>query len=461
MNQKVKNILSIIATGILSFLGTNLLMGITIAMPKIIKQYQVSTDVAQLVNSGYSMLVGIFILMSPYLLKKFATPKLFKSAILLFLIGLLISGMAPNFALLLIGRLIQGIAAGISIPLMFNIIITKIPKQKRGLMIGTGTLLVTLGPALGPVYGSLVLKFLSIPWLFYLMIILVIISFLLGFKTIEPLYNLADTKIDLVSFLTLTFTLVFLTLGLSFLGSSKVPIIISIGALLISIGLGIYFFKRSAKISNPILNVEIFKNRAFLYQNIAFFLSQVTAPAVGFLLSIYMQTVGHQSGGIVSLILLPGSLLSAMISPYSGKLLDKIGAKKVISSGAMFFTIGLLLFSIGAYFYLSPLEALIFDVIFMLGMGLTTGNLQTSGISSLSNEQQSDGDAFFNSSQQYSGSVGTAMSGAILSLFQGLSGSYVLHTHTGTFVSFTSLLVLSVIADILLLLVFNHRTQKS
>lgn len=460
MTEKKKTLLAIIATGLLSFLGTNLLTGLNIAMPTIIKKYQIQTDLGQLTNSAYSLVVGICILLSPFLLKRFATSKLFRSAIGLFTLGLLISGLAPNFAVLLIGRIIQGIAAGISVPLMFNIIIAKVPKNTRGTFIGVGTLLLTMGPALGPLYGSFVLHFFSLPWLFWLMLIVVAVSFILGFNTVEPLGTPQKLHFDWGGFILIVVILSCLTFGLSFISSSTVSPVLTIGSLAVAVLTTVGFFKYSAHQTSPILNVNVFKNRAFREQNIAFFLSQIAPPAVGFLLSIYIQTVDHNSAMVAALVLLPGSLLSALISPVSGTLLDKLGAGKTIGLGSALFTLGLILFTISTSAHLGIWPAVIIYFIFMAGIGLTTGNLQTSGISSLTTQQQSDGDAFFNASQQYSGSVGTALSGTVLSAYQfgRLGNNLIIGTAKGTQMAFFLFLVLVLISDFFLFKVF--RTKK-
>lgn len=463
MTEKNKTLFAIVATGLLSFLGTNLLTGLNIAIPTIIKTYHIGTDVGQLVNSGYSLIVGIGILMSPYLLKRFSTAGLFRSAILIYIIGLLLSGWAPGFGILLVGRLIQGVAAGISVPLMFNIIIAKVPKNKRGTMIGVGTLLLTMGPALGPLYGSFVLRFFSLPWLFLLMLIVVGISFLLGFKTVEPLANPQKVRLDWGGFALIIIALGCLTFGLSFLSSPAVSPIISLGSLVIAVAVATWFLHHSAHSSHPILDVSVFKNRDFRDQNIAFFLSQIAAPAIGFLLSIYIQTVDHNTAMTAALVLLPGSLLSALIAPESGTLLDKLGAGKTIGLGAALFTLGLALFVLMTSQTMGVIVAAVIYFIFMSGMGLTTGNLQTSGISSLTTAQQSGGDAFFNASQQYSGSVGTAISGTVLSAFQaGRKGTdFIAGTASGTQLAFVVLLILILIGDLLLFKVLRPQHKAA
>ncbi|PWG00970.1 MFS transporter [Levilactobacillus bambusae] len=459
MGNKTKNIWAIIATGLLSFLGTNLLTGLSIAIPTIIKTDHVSTDVGQLINSGYSMMVGICILMSTYLLSRFSTKQLFQNSILLFILGLLLSGFAPNFWVLLIGRLITGIASGLSIPLMFNIILAKVPENNRGVMIGIGTLLVTMGPALGPVYGSLVMKAFGIPALFLFMLIIVAISWFLGFSTVEPISTIKSIKLDWPSTILLVLTLLSFTFGLSFLGSHQINAFIPITSVILAVVFTVFFFKRSTQISNPLLDVKVFRNSNFRNQNIAFFLSQVTAPAVGFLLSIYIQSVDLKSAFIASMVIFPGSLISAFLAPVGGKLLDKFGAAKIIGLGASFFTIGLLMFWLVSRGEMNAMTALSIDIIFMIGMGLSTGNLQTSGVNTLPNNEQSDGDAFFNASQQYSGGVGTALAGTILSAFQGSAhGSALLTgTHSGTSWAFCALFILAVISDWLLIRGFKSQ----
>lgn len=79
----------------------------------------------------------------------------------MFLLGLIVDATAPIFPVLLIGRVIQGIGTGIALPLMFNIILEQVPKGKVGTMMGVGSMITGIAPALGPTFGGIVLQELN------------------------------------------------------------------------------------------------------------------------------------------------------------------------------------------------------------------------------------------------------------------------------------------------------------
>src|SRR5699024_12653822 len=92
---------------------------------------------------------------------------------------------APIFPALLLGRIIQGLGTGIALPLMFNIILENVPESKIGLMMGLGTLITAVAPAVGPTFGGLVVSSLGWRYIFVILLPILIISFLLGIKNIE------------------------------------------------------------------------------------------------------------------------------------------------------------------------------------------------------------------------------------------------------------------------------------
>lgn len=63
----------------------------------------------------------------------FSKPNLVFAGLIFFTIGDLLSLISSNFTILMAGRLIQGIGTGIAIPLMFNLVLTKIPRERVGL----------------------------------------------------------------------------------------------------------------------------------------------------------------------------------------------------------------------------------------------------------------------------------------------------------------------------------------
>ena len=93
--------------------------------------------------------------------------------------------VAQAFPLLIVARIIQGIGSGVATPLMINIILEQSPRSKIGRLMGVGSLVITVAPAIGPTVGGAVTTVL--PWraIFVIAIPLVLIAACIGMKCIE------------------------------------------------------------------------------------------------------------------------------------------------------------------------------------------------------------------------------------------------------------------------------------
>lgn len=164
--KNIKLLPAIIATGMLSFAGVLIETAMNVTFPTLINEFGITTGQVQWVTTIYLLVISIFVPFSNYLLKTMSTRKLFVIANLLFTAGLLIDFLAMNFPILLVGRFLQGMSTGIALPLMFYIILTFSSPEKRGTMMGIGTMTTSIAPALGPTYGGILTAHLSwhYPW---------------------------------------------------------------------------------------------------------------------------------------------------------------------------------------------------------------------------------------------------------------------------------------------------------
>lgn len=104
-----------------AFVGMFSETSLNIALPQLIYALNISTASAQWLVTGYMLVIGIILPFSSLLTKWFSTRQLVIFGLSDFLLGAIISALAPNFALLLVGRMVQGIATGIILPLMFTL----------------------------------------------------------------------------------------------------------------------------------------------------------------------------------------------------------------------------------------------------------------------------------------------------------------------------------------------------
>lgn len=70
------------------------------------------------------LVIGILVPITALLIQWFTTRQMFLSAMILFLVGTVVCGIAPSFGVLLLGRIIQAIGTGLLLPVMMNTILT-------------------------------------------------------------------------------------------------------------------------------------------------------------------------------------------------------------------------------------------------------------------------------------------------------------------------------------------------
>lgn len=177
----------VVALSILTFLGILSETSLNIAYSTLMGEFSISADVVQWLTTGYLLLLSIAIPTSPFMVRTFPTKGLFVTAVALFSAGTVVGALAVNFPMLLTARLIMALGTGVSLPLLTNIILEKAPFDKRGMMLGLVSLVTCAAPAIGPVFGGLVMEFLNWHWIFYTMIPFLLISLVLGCATVPDI----------------------------------------------------------------------------------------------------------------------------------------------------------------------------------------------------------------------------------------------------------------------------------
>lgn len=446
---------AIFATGILSFSGVIIETSMNIAFPTLMKEFNLATNTVQWLTSIYLLTISIIVPLSANLKAHFKTKKLFITANLLYLSGLIIGACAPNFEFLLLGRIVEGLGTGIALPLMFNIIMEQVPKSRVGVMMGIGNMITGIAPALGPTFGGLVVTHLGWRWIFYIMIPFILISLVLGIGGIRQKSQLREVKFDLLSMLLIAIFFIGMILGFSNLSTGNYFAFNCLGAILIalvSLGLLVY---RSNRINDPVLDLNLFKNKFFAAHAIGFFLIQIISLGNAFLLPNYIQLVNGDSALIAGLVVLPAGFAGAFLAPFGGNLLDRYGARKPILIGSSFMLLELLIFTIFTS-NLSNLLILFIYIFYMGGMGMMMGCVMTDALDHLEKSEVTQGNAILNTLQEFAGAVGTSTTAAFVAFAQRKAGSKgAIPTAHGTHLAYIFLLVLVLI----IIAIFMKYTQ--
>ncbi|MDT6979757.1 DHA2 family efflux MFS transporter permease subunit [Levilactobacillus zymae] len=437
---------AVLATGLMSLSGVIVETAMNITFPTLMQQFHITTGTVQWMTTLYLLIVACIVPISSYLKRRFPLKRLFITANLLFIAGIVIDGLAPNFPLLLTGRAIQGFGTGIALPLMFNIILEQVPLSRLGLMTGIGTLVTAIGPAIGPTYGGILVTALNWRYIFWILVPFLVASFFVGVKTIRQVTPTRPEPFDWPSMLSIMVTFGGLIYGFSAVSSHAWLSLPVTGSLVLGlVGLA-YFSHRSLHLDTPLIHLQALQNKAFSGHLLAFFLLQIASLGLSFILPNYLQLVDQKTAFIAGLMVLPGSAVGACFAPIGGQILDHFGAKRPILLGLALAVLSLLGMTLLAQ-HLSAWLILSLYVIYMVGIGLGFGNLMTSGLQHLTGDLKADGNALMNSLQQFSGAVGTALVSAIIAASQAVAGSTTaLKTASGSQTALAVLVVTSAVA---------------
>jgi MFS transporter, DHA2 family, lincomycin resistance protein len=407
LTDKMKKILVIvmIAGCFFSTLNQTLL---NVALSDLMKTFEVEPTTVQWLATGFMLVNGILVPITAFLMKRFSTRQLFISSMLFLLIGSIVAACAMNFGMLLTGRMIQAAGAGIIIPLMMTVIVHLYPAEKRGAIMGKMGFAIIFAPAIAPTLAGFVVEYLSWRWLFLGLIPFVVLIILLAMKYLMNVQDGEKTKLDVLSVIYSTLGFGFLLYGFSSAGSLGWSSWIILTCIILGLLFTVVFGMRQLHSKEPLLNITVFKYGMFSVTTIVNVAITILMYADLILLPMYLQDGRGISAFEAGLILLPGAIINAFLSPVTGKLFDRFGAKPL-------FITGLLLIAISMYMVIdltsttTILFIVIRTIILRIGLAFITMPLNTAALNALPRELASHGSAVNNTARQLSGAIGTAV----------------------------------------------------
>lgn len=101
------------------------------ALPHIMRELNISENIAQWLVTGFMLVNGTMIPLTAYLMDRVKSKTLFIASMGTFLLGSIIAAIAPNFAVLMIARVVQAMGAGVIMPLMQFTLFSLFSKEKE------------------------------------------------------------------------------------------------------------------------------------------------------------------------------------------------------------------------------------------------------------------------------------------------------------------------------------------
>ncbi|MBL4935910.1 MFS transporter [Clostridium sp. YIM B02515] len=345
---------------------------VNVALPAMSKHLNVSMASIEWVVTSYLIIISASILMFGRLGDIKGKTKVFKFGIILFTFGSLLCGISNSLVILVASRVIQAIGAAASMATSQGIVTHVFPSNERGRALGLTGTFVALGSMVGPPLGGFIITVLSWKYIFLINVPIGILSFTLGMKTLPKEMNKLNEKLDFKGTILFAASIVLifgsLTQGQN-TGYNNPAIITGFVLAIVSMAA---FLIVEKKISMPLLDLEIFKNKLF---SLSIFCGFVTFIAIGssnIIQPFYLQDVKKLSPGTTGLIMMVYPIVLSVVAPVSGYISDKIGSEFLTFIGLLISSTGLLLMST-----LTQSSYLWILIIFVGAMALGNGLFQS------------------------------------------------------------------------------------
>ena len=372
--------------------------------------FGVDASVGQWLTTIYMLAMGIVVPVMTYLSQKLSARNIVYLAVGLFAAGALVDLLAPTFAVLVIGRVLQGLAAGMTIPLVQVVSMTRFPRERVGTMMGISGIAMGFAPNIGPLIGGVLVETWGWRSFFVLLLGIAAVLALANFLFVEKEDNPArPATLDIVSFALSTLGFGGLLLGFSNAASMNVanPLVwapLVVGA----VGLAL-FVARQKRSEHPLINMCIFDSSnyraSFVAQNVLF------ASFMGITLVVPLCVVdlgiGDGTAVAAGLVFIPATVFALFLNPIAGILVDRVGVRSVALVAGVLLVAG----SVSMIFVYEGMPLWLITLMQTVrgaGVSLLIGPLITYALMGLPREVTMDGSAFFATARQACASLGTA-----------------------------------------------------
>lgn len=348
-----------------SFLGPFLISSVNIALPAIEKEFGLNAVSLSWIVTSYLLSSAIFLLPIGRLADLKGQVNLFKIGMILVTLATFVCAVSPSGTVLIIMRVIQGLGAAMTMTTGAPLLISAFPHSERGKMLGYNVAAVYLGLAAGPFVGGILTQHLGWRSVFFFS------AFLGVFGNLLTLVKLKNTpipknmgKFDFYGALLYGLALVLIVYYSSHLSSPHGYALLAAGIVLLML-----FILQSTRSEHPLFDIRLFtRNKLFAFSNIAALINYSATASIVFLMSLFLQKVKGLEPQAAGAILVTQPVIMAILSPYAGKLSDKIEPRLLASSGMLLNAIGLLLL---AFVSQDTPQAAIIAILIFMGLGFS------------------------------------------------------------------------------------------
>jgi len=316
---------------------------VVVGLPTIIQDLQTTLFAGIWVITGYTLMTTILLVSIGRFADIIGRVKLYNSGFAVFTIGSAFCSLAPTGELLIVARLVQGVGGALLFVNSMAIVVDAFPASELGFAMGINQMAINAGTIVGYTLSGVMIGLFGWRSIFWVNIPVGIYGTVWARRTLKELYKQAEgERFDVIGALLFSTALTLLLLGLTI---GDLRSLLTEGLLATSVILLAVFLVHEGRCRHPVLDLRLFRIRAFSSGYLSNLLNGLAFAALAFELTLYFELVRGYSAFQTGIALIPMDLTLIVIGPISGRLSDRYGARGLSTLGLLLTCGALVIFS--------------------------------------------------------------------------------------------------------------------
>jgi DHA2 family multidrug resistance protein len=324
---------------------------VNVALPNIRGELGASLQEITWISTGYMVAMVLVMPLTGFLGGFFGQKRVYLLSMFVFVAASAMCGTAHSLGALVLWRVIQGMGGGALQPSQQAILRQTFPPEEQGMAMALFSMVIMIGPAVGPVLGGWITDNYSWPWIFYINLPVGIIGIMMTAQNVQEPEDvriamraraeIARKNLDIAG-------IVLMAIGVASLqylfeeGSQKdwfesLEIRIALFVAVLSL---VAFVIRELTATAPVVNLRLFKDATFASSTLIAFIMFGMLMGSMFLLPVFAQESLHYTATLSGIVLMPRTLAMMAMSPFVGRIYNHVQPRIVVGVGVLLFAVG-------------------------------------------------------------------------------------------------------------------------
>jgi EmrB/QacA subfamily drug resistance transporter len=314
---------------------------VVLALPTMSRELDLAPDAVQWVQNAYLLTLAAAVIPGGRLGDILGRRNVFIAGIAVFAAGAVAAAIAATGVELIAARLVQGVGAAIMFPLSLAMVSNAFPRDRQATAVGLWAALSSVAMGVGPLLGGLLVSGPGWRWIFWTYLpLLAIAALVLRLTALNNRDPSATQRIDLRGLATVTIGLGLVTLALVEADTWRLGAL-TIGVSAAGVALLALFCWIELRVPDPLVEFSLFRNRPYFGATIAAMAIVGSYWTLMFFEPQYLQGSLGYSVAKAGILILPITIPIIFISSFTGRWLERLGPRRMISSSLILATASL------------------------------------------------------------------------------------------------------------------------